>query len=179
MMASNDQLISLLQALPAELFHNIYELTFTPRTDKVDITKSYRPPIELQIDRASRQLFARKYYGSNKFFTGNAIALVHWLRHLRVERIERLADVRFCIHPNFYSDNFRSADSRSGAAIMAMRTARWYLYELVCSANEDWGWKLRWVHCNFLRVEDTFKGVPSESVATIAQNGRGGRTVHA
>lgn len=166
-MACTDQLVSLLQGLPAELFNEIFEYTFTPTTSQVAITTAYRPPLELQISTLSREKFARRYYGSTKFIAGDMTVLVHWLRHLRVKHIERLADVRYLVAPPHARTGNDIVPMRHMPAISAL-IALGQLSELVFSADIDWRSELRWTNCNFLRVQDMKIGALSESVAVLA-----------
>lgn len=56
-----------IQNLPQELFDDIYELVFTPTSTIVDINRDYRPPVQLQVSKASRESFADRYYGNTTF----------------------------------------------------------------------------------------------------------------
>lgn len=43
------------QALPPELYQEIYDLTFTPTSTEVFVTKEYQPPALLRINQATRK----------------------------------------------------------------------------------------------------------------------------
>ncbi|KAK3617435.1 hypothetical protein LTR22_026731, partial [Elasticomyces elasticus] len=60
---ATDTLSVHLQALPVELQDEIYTLTFTAAPIVRYIDETYKPPALLQVDRASRTLFAKSYYG--------------------------------------------------------------------------------------------------------------------
>lgn len=47
-------LSDLVQALPQELYDEIYDLTFTKTTDVIHVNKAYRPPSSLHVDWESR-----------------------------------------------------------------------------------------------------------------------------
>lgn len=63
-----DRLPELVQTLPQELYDNIYDLTFTPTSRWRYIRHDYKPPKLLSVDRASRALFATRYYGERAVF---------------------------------------------------------------------------------------------------------------
>lgn len=48
-------LAGLVQSLPAELYNEIYELTFTKTSTVVQVDKGYRPPSTLHVNRATRE----------------------------------------------------------------------------------------------------------------------------
>ena len=53
----------LVQALPAELYDEIYNFIFTADDgNKIYINKSYKPPATLQVSRVTRKFFAESYY---------------------------------------------------------------------------------------------------------------------
>nr|POF03883.1 hypothetical protein CFP56_21639 [Quercus suber] len=71
---TTEALIRHLGRLPQELADLIFEFTFLPRSAVRTITrKRYRPPTELQISAATRQLFAASFYGPTTtfWFVGN------------------------------------------------------------------------------------------------------------
>lgn len=63
-----EKLTNLVHSLAREIFDAIYDLVFTPEPGRVLIDRWYRPPRRLQLDRASRRLFASRYYGSDSGF---------------------------------------------------------------------------------------------------------------
>jgi hypothetical protein len=60
-------LCELVQALPRELYDEIYNLTFTANGGEIHVDKNYKPPAQLHVNRASRELFAKQYYGNTTF----------------------------------------------------------------------------------------------------------------
>jgi hypothetical protein len=71
------------QALPAELFNDIFDLVFTlPYPNEVVIDKSYRPPVQLQISQALRNEISKTYYRKTKFTASDLQTLVPWLLSL-------------------------------------------------------------------------------------------------
>ncbi|CAK3953891.1 Hypothetical predicted protein [Lecanosticta acicola] len=84
---SDMSLTERVQALPAELFNRVLDYTFTlspSNNDIVEVTKAYKPPAILQIDRASRAKLMGRYY-DDKIFTldvedpGGCVAWIHSL----------------------------------------------------------------------------------------------------
>lgn len=79
-----------LQGLPQELYDKIYNLTFSAiRVPRATIDSHYRPPATLQVDQASRELFANVYYSTCNFRFRNMRKFTTWVRamtkpHLRL-----------------------------------------------------------------------------------------------
>lgn len=63
---ADDNLPALVQALPSELYNEIFELTFT--VNKREINTIHHPPALLHVTRATRQSFAKSYYGQGSIF---------------------------------------------------------------------------------------------------------------
>lgn len=57
------RLVQQVHDLPQELSDKIYNDVFTADTASRQITLAYKPPIELQVSRATREHFARNFYG--------------------------------------------------------------------------------------------------------------------
>lgn len=139
-MADTGRLVARVQNLPPELFDEIYALTFTSTSDTVIITKEYSPPKQLQVDHASRKLFAEHYYARTKFTATDMDVVVHWLRSLHGERLKLLTDVRLLK---------TEKPTVSGGSVV------FHLLDLaytVCSGAH--GSDLRMDDCNFLRIQD-------------------------
>lgn len=68
-MGDPEQLATLVQSLPQELYDQVFSLTFTsiPTINPIIITKSYKPPSCLQVSRDTRATFAAAYYPNNRF----------------------------------------------------------------------------------------------------------------
>ncbi|KAI5363358.1 hypothetical protein Slin15195_G107440 [Septoria linicola] len=58
----DDALRERVQNLTPELFDMIFEFVLSINESKIEITSQYRPPVQLQIDRASRNRVAEEYY---------------------------------------------------------------------------------------------------------------------
>ena len=157
-MTNIDQLATLVQGLPPELYNTIYEFTFSPSTDTINVTRSCRPPSELQVDRTSREFFARQYYGNSKFITTDMDITVHWLRVLRLQHLQYLQDVKLL----FISDN---DEGRARDLRMAVR----WLAETASDGSR--GVDLRRLDCTFLRVQDRKTGMRTEPVSEVEFNG--------
>lgn len=63
-------LAEFVQDLPPELYIEILDYTLAIATDPVTLDNTYKPPVQLQIDRFSRKVNARRYY-RNTIFTIN------------------------------------------------------------------------------------------------------------
>lgn len=110
-MACDDitQLREQLEDLPRELYDWIYKLTFTVNSGFVKISKtgrdgpkdSPRPspfPNLLHVSRASRSLYASKYYAQSIFVLRDSRVGNDWLRSVPDEHMEHMQDVR-CLWP--------------------------------------------------------------------------------
>lgn len=166
-MASFDRLSSLLHALPTELYDEIYKLTFTPRTDKIDLTKSYRPPNELQVDRAHRAEFARKYYSTTRFVTDDEDVLCTWLASLRPEEGKLLTDVRLlCELDASRSPPDRYENLQLTAARLADVLADGYVHMIRRFQRTGESFQcLSPPRCDFVRVQDASTGTLSEPIS--------------
>jgi hypothetical protein len=67
-MVNTMELSVLLHSLPPELRDEIYDFTFTPDPGVRHVDRTYLPPAQLQVDQASRQQFASRYYGQDSTF---------------------------------------------------------------------------------------------------------------
>lgn len=67
-MATSDDLAELLQTLPQELFDKIYDNVFTADGGERLVDWDYKPPVQLQVDRGSRDKFAESYNGGETAF---------------------------------------------------------------------------------------------------------------
>lgn len=95
------QLGQLLQGLPQELYDSIYDYVFTTDAEEVSITSDYRPPAQLQVTRASRNLFARTYYREPTFICHKSDdpLLLKWLRALPAEHASHLRRIALDMRP--------------------------------------------------------------------------------
>jgi len=84
MAATDDSLAELVQSLPAELYTEIYQLTFTESYVKaIPITYALAPPSILQVDRASRAIGAASYYSTHIFYGAAAASWTTGWAHSR------------------------------------------------------------------------------------------------
>ena len=94
-----DDLAARVQALPAEIYSHIYNLTFTYTSGDVHIIRdNFRPDSRLHIDRNSRNRFAERYYGGSKFHIHSA-DMKRWIAsvdhtHFEMVRNIRMVDVK-------------------------------------------------------------------------------------
>lgn len=106
MAGTSEKINALVQGLPQELFDEVYRFTFTVSVaTAIEITETYIPPKLLQVDRASRSLFAASYYARNTFFAVSyRDAIIDWECSLTREHIDHFRDVYVQI------DEYRSDD---------------------------------------------------------------------
>lgn len=62
-----DSLVQRVQSLPAELYMEIYDLTFTINVDTCLIDKAYKPPSILQVNKRWRSTLRYRYYDKTIF----------------------------------------------------------------------------------------------------------------
>ena len=98
---SMERLPQLVQNLPPELQDLIYDFTFTPNPQTVSIRFDYKPPSLLTVDRASREKFAKSYYGTETIFIIETIFYgKQWLSSLPKSHLDLVRE--FCVrnyHP--------------------------------------------------------------------------------
>jgi len=96
--------------LPSELFNEIYRLTFTASHQPVVIWKAYKPPITLQISRATREftpmsqqlaltivdrsagsgaMLSTSYYSKTQTFIGTLPDVRRWLSSLAIDDFDK------------------------------------------------------------------------------------------
>lgn len=153
-MASTDKLATLVQSLPAELYSEIDDLTFLPTAGTIDLTTPYRLPNELQVDRASRKLFARRYYHDSIFTARNTDDVVSWLLSLRFNHFWLPREVRLLVFPD-------DRHARSYGLRMTARQLRDAVDSGPCLGN----YNIR--ECGFLRVQDKERGELTPSMIDV------------
>jgi len=86
-----------LLTLPQELKDIIYDLTFTTSPPLTRyINKTYKPPLLLQVNRASRHLFAQSYYSTTLVFECADIKFLGaWFRSLTPTHQDLIAALRY------------------------------------------------------------------------------------
>lgn len=86
---------SRLEDLPPELYDYIFSLTFNTHPSLRQIDSSYRPPHILQVDRTTRALAAKSYYGQGAtFYCTNHEHCIRWLATLAPDHSQLLNEVR-------------------------------------------------------------------------------------
>lgn len=82
------------ESLPQELYDQVFELTFTSQPENHHIKIGvYKPPAELQVNRATRKTFAQDYYGRDTTWSyENPDVMVLWLRSLEDQTLKMLYD---------------------------------------------------------------------------------------
>ena len=91
----------LVQALPAELYTEIYDLTFDG-TGEHRIKRKYKPPSCLQVSRATRKTFAQTYYGGASIFLIHHKAVnccVKWIVRLPQSHAHLITEIRVVEEP--------------------------------------------------------------------------------
>ena len=96
MATSTASFIDRVQALPPELFSEVFELTFTLQPEfQVSIDKHYKPPALLQVNRSFREQLSRTYYKNTIFlFFGRQDARA-WLSSLTTEHECLIRKIRY------------------------------------------------------------------------------------
>ena len=78
-----DELFHRIQLLPQEMKDHIFECFINiPPSGDIRIRKTYKPPVQLQIDRKSRAKAINIYYRSPQVFTLRAKYIPDWLKSL-------------------------------------------------------------------------------------------------
>ncbi|WPB03208.1 uncharacterized protein RHO25_007845 [Cercospora beticola] len=95
--ASRD-LSELLQTLPQELYSKIYDEVFNVVPNNVVVLdRSYRWPHLLHVDAASREAYAKSYFGLNTFFIHGSSEF-RWVRTLCDQHVKFIKGLFFlCI----------------------------------------------------------------------------------
>ena len=89
-----DKLSQRVQDLPPELFNQIYTETFQTDLQECSIDDSYKPPQLLQVNQASRSLFAQSYYGRTTFIFDKRAICYRWTKSLPDEHCLLLRTIR-------------------------------------------------------------------------------------
>lgn len=116
-----DNLNTRVQSLPAELFHEIYIHTFTASSSLRTIDKDYKPPHLLQVNRHSRALFAKSYYGSGSIFCTFLDVLQAWMRHIQRTHAEQIGEIRLGPYVSAVETEFYVAEWAIEVAEQTMR----------------------------------------------------------
>ena len=85
-----------IQSLPQELQNIVLEHYFSLGNAKsVPVDGSYKPPIQLQINRATRQAFAREYYSGSTFTFNERSVIFLWLKSLTAEHHDYIKTLHY------------------------------------------------------------------------------------
>ena len=102
-MAQNKTLAEFVQGLPAKLYNKILEYTLTIDEDEVVIDENWKPPVQLQINRATRAEVAEKFYRDTEFVDrdrfGNILPL--FFERLSQEHASKITKARTGVFPVF------------------------------------------------------------------------------
>lgn len=84
-----------LEDLPPELYDRIFDLTFAAKSGPHLISQHYKPPVQLQVSRATRQRFAEAYYQEGTVFimpvSGPRIGELDGATHVCINWLQSLA----------------------------------------------------------------------------------------
>ncbi|GIZ41763.1 hypothetical protein CKM354_000505800 [Cercospora kikuchii] len=86
-----------IQDLPQELQDEIFNLTVAIEPAEVAINKSYKPPWQLRIDRASRKKMTQQYYSTTIFVAEDVCVpriLQSWLNSLPTHHSHLISEIR-------------------------------------------------------------------------------------
>jgi hypothetical protein len=92
-----DRFRELFQGLPAELKGMIYEYTFSAGLTAQYINQDYKSPTVLQIDRATRKMFAKSHFSLTTFKLSSQTILRKWLASLGPEHLGTISTIQFDI----------------------------------------------------------------------------------
>lgn len=104
-------LAQLIPTLPQELFDTIYGLVFASDKNRVEVTAAYKPPVQLQVDRASRQLFASIYYGGTTFILEPSIGH-KWIASLATGAFDTISSLEVHGKPGTTACQLRNSFTR-------------------------------------------------------------------
>ena len=90
-------LAACVQALPREIYDEIYMFTFASNQQEVEITEDYKLPSIAKVDNKSRNIFAKSYYCA-VFRCSDEHRLQKWLTALPPKHAALLGDVRLVLH---------------------------------------------------------------------------------
>lgn len=100
-----NNLLHLVDTLPAELYNQIRELVFTPlATKRRFIDESYKPHSCIQVSRATRSHFAKSYYGDGAVFFVPRDLAVKWASSLPKEHLHQIGDIRLQHDPTDFRE---------------------------------------------------------------------------
>ena len=112
------------QGLPAELYQQIYNETFTADAVQLDFLKYHAPLNLLHVDHASRALFASRSFSTTEFFE-SLLECREWMIKLPPHLIYHLSEVRilYSTHREFNKD-FKNRPRVPSRQILSDRAIR-------------------------------------------------------
>lgn len=121
------------QGLAPELFDTIQDMVFTPSTDAANIEKgSTKAPYQLQVSRATRELFAQRWYSDKAFFVKSAMdgddTCRLWLSSLPPEHRKLINHVYLDglkLRAGLDDGSLQRLEVEGLAALLAMSPMRW------------------------------------------------------
>ena len=88
------------QDLPAELYYMILDHVATPdESTTIVIDKHYQPPSALQINRKTREQYAKAYYGSDAVFQFlDPVSFISFMANIKAEHYRLIKQVQFVMN---------------------------------------------------------------------------------
>lgn len=136
-------LAALVQALPQELYDEVYRLTFTViSAEDIEINEDYEgPPSILQVNKASRALTVASYYSTNSFFAMRRLYLDSWLLSLDVQSLSVLREVRWLRFPSFTGfEGYCGMGMRMPLRIGYSGAVHWFRIWQWTPEDKPWEW---------------------------------------
>lgn len=97
-----------IQGLAQELRDMIFEcIVLDDSPEDIKITKDYRPPVQMQLNKATRDTFAKKYYSrhtfiitwtSNEPFNLSESFYIRWLKSLNIAHARLIKELLVVLH---------------------------------------------------------------------------------
>ena len=128
-----DSLAVLIQALPAELYDEIYNLTFAASaTETRTIDEHYDFPACLHVSHSTREQFAESYYGEGAIFFVHEKIAKTWLKCLPPAHARHVREIRYVENggPRYWTPLNLAELARTGAKLIE-------LLEDVCAISVD------------------------------------------
>ena len=121
-----DKLDNLMRTLPQELQDDILDYHLTDVQEVVTITRNHRPPLQLAIDRATRQTFAKVSYAQSTFLfplvapdenTSSTFRFLAWIESLADDHAVLIKRIRLVIELQLFiaSSDWRCLFYRAAA----------------------------------------------------------------
>lgn len=123
-MADPDRFAELVHNLPPELFLEIYQHTFAANIAQISINWNYKPLNLLQVDRASRELFAANYYKTTTFVARTPLHCRKWLMSMPHGHVALLREVRLLYLCSAHQRCYPDGSGLTVASSQQVRDAR-------------------------------------------------------